>query len=137
MGHGEQQMNQSELDELESLALRALIKQAAEGNAQAARGALAEVDRVRKTRMAEAHRDMMASLSNDGKGMARYLGELGAQWVEFEIHTGRPGTEEEEGAYIMGQEDRMLEVRAIELARMRRGDGDVPRWAGRKMGGPR
>lgn len=120
------------LDDLERNALTSLVRQAAEGNASAAASALGAVERLRKTRHAEIHRERMASLEGNPAELAGYLATLGQSVVQVEARLGRKMRAAELAAYERATEDRLLEVRAVELGRMRRGDGDVPRWANKR-----
>ena len=119
------------LEELESKALAALVRQAADGNATAAASALAAIERVRKTRHAELHAETMSSLAGDGPRLAGYLCSLGQSQAQVAARLGRSMTKAEVAAWQAALDDRLLEVRAVELGRMRRGDGDVPVWATR------
>lgn len=123
----------ADLDELEAKALAALVRQAREGNATAAASCVAGVERLRKTRLAESHRERMSGL--EGPDLCRYLGELGQTRDEVDRRLGRRMSKAEAEAWRLGEEDRLLEVRAVELGRMRRGDGDVPKWATRAITG--
>jgi hypothetical protein len=123
----------AELDELEAKALAALVRQGREGNATAATSCLTAVERLRKTRLAELHRERMAGLA--GEALCRYLGELGQTRDEVDGRLGRRMSKAEAEAWRLGEEDRLLEVRAVEIGRMRRGDGDVPKWATRAVTG--
>lgn len=118
------------MDELEEKVILSLARLAAEGNAGAATGALAAVERVRKTRMAEIHRERMAKL--DGPDLVAYLASLGQTEAEVCGRLCRAMTKAEKSAWERARDDRLLEVRAVELGRMRRGDGVVPKWATRK-----
>ena len=117
------------LGEVEEKALAALVRQVREGNTAAAKAALVESDRLRKTRMAERHRAALDELSEKPVELARYLGTLGLSELEVADRLGRKLTRRERAAWEQAQDDRLLEVRAVELGRMRRGDGEVPKWA--------
>jgi hypothetical protein len=117
------------LAELEMTALRALVKQAGEGNSAAAASALVALERVRKTRHAEMHQARMAELVGKPVDACRYLSSLGMSQEQCGARLGRKLTRAEVEAWESALEDRLLEVRAVEIGRMRRGDGDVPRWA--------
>lgn len=127
--------NHSELEALEESALLALVKQAEGGNPMAAKAALVEVDRVRKTQMGELHRAAMVELADKPVELAAYLAELGLGLEDVERRIGRKLKPAEIKAWERSQDDRLLEVRAIELGRMRRGDGGIPKWATRKHDG--
>jgi hypothetical protein len=119
------------LEQLEVRALTALVQQAAEGNATAASSALVAVQRIREKGAAFLHRSKLGALEKDGVGMAAYLSELGLTLVEAAARMGRKLTKAEESAWAKAQDDRLLEVRAVELQRMRV-SGDVPKWANRR-----
>lgn len=121
------------LDELELGALKSLVKLAAEGNAGAAAGALTAVERLRKTRLAEIHKETMNRLSGSPVELAGYLGSLGTEQAEVEKRVGHKLKPAELAAWSKAQEDRLLEVRAVELGRMRRGESDVPKWASKRL----
>jgi hypothetical protein len=123
-------MNEKQMDDVERKVILSLVRIAAEGNVSAATGALQAVERARKTRMAEIHRERMASL--DGAELVAYLASLGQTEVEIEARLRRKMKPGEREAWKQARDDRLLEVRAIELGRMRRGDGVVPKWATRK-----
>jgi len=120
------------LDDLERNALTSLVRQAAEGNASAAASALGAVERLRKTRQAEIHRTRMEELRERPAEFCGYLASLGQTVAQVEARLGRKMKAAELAAYERATDDRLLEVRAVELGRMRRGDGDVPRWANKR-----
>lgn len=122
----------SDLDKLGQAVVKALVRQVADGSVPAARAALAEVERARKTRLGEAHQERLEALAGDPVELARYLGSLGLDRVATESRIGHRMTKSERDAWEHGEEDRLLEVRAVELGRMRHGNGDVPRWATRR-----
>ena len=121
-----------DLDGIENGAMRALLRNAVQGDVSAAKAALAEEDRVRSERLGDEHRKRMAELDDNSVGMAAYLGSLGVTRADTERRLGHRFTEEELDAWERACEDRVLEVRAIELQQMRRGSGKVPTWATRK-----
>ena len=125
-------MREETLDQIEEKALLALVRLASEGNAGAATGALGAIEKARKTRLAQLHNERMAALDGDGVGMAAYLAALGQTVAEVASWLGRPLSAQEAAAWERARDARLLEVRAVELGRMRRGDGDVPKWALRK-----
>lgn len=125
-----QNMNEHQMNELERKVILSLVRQAAEGNATAASSALQAVERARKTKMAEIHADRMSKLS--GPELVAYLASLGQTQPEVEARMKRDLTPDEQAAWKQGRDDRLLEVRAVELGRMRRGDGPVPKWATRR-----
>lgn len=121
-----------DLDGIENGAIRALLRSAVQGDVSAARAALAEVDRVRSERLGDEHRKRMAEIADDSVALAAYLGSLGVARAEMERRIGHRITEAELEAWERASDDRILEVRAIELQQMRRGSGKVPTWATRK-----
>lgn len=131
---GDGAMGAALLASLEMGALKALVRLAAEGNAGAAASALQAVERVRKTRLGELHQATLRDLAARPVELCEYLGALGVDLEGVEARIGRKLKTPERSAWLKGQDDRLLEVRAVELGRMRRGDGDVPRWASRKVG---
>jgi len=119
--------------DLEVLAVEMLAKHAGRGSVSAATAAIAAIEKLRKTRHAQQHEDRMRDLAKDPPGMARYLATLGLSSAEAADRIGHKMTPAERKAWEIGQRERLLEIRAIELGRMRRGDGEVPRWAGKKL----
>jgi hypothetical protein len=120
------------LDGLEINALSALVRLAGEGNATAASQALLAIQRMREKGAAALHRSRLEELSDDGPGMAGYLAMLGLSRSEVESRLGHKLKPAEAAAWEQGQEDRLLEVRAVEIQRMRT-SCDVPRWATRRL----
>jgi len=118
------------LEQLEVRALTALVTQASEGNASAAAASLTAVHRIREKGAAGLHRARMKALADDREGMASYLAELGLTREETAARMGKL-TKGETLAWERGQEERLLEVRAVELQRMRT-SGEVPKWANRR-----
>lgn len=119
------------IDELELQSLKALVKLAAEGNATAASGALNAIQRIREKGTAGLHAERMAELADKPVELCAYLGWLGLTGTDVAARLGRRLTRQESEAWEQACEDRLLEVRAIELGRMR-ASGDVPRWATKK-----
>ena len=129
----EERLDGSVLDVLEVKALAALVTQAREGNATAAAAALTAIQRIREKGSAKIHASAMARLtSDDPVGLAAYLSSLGVAKADVAGRLGRRLTAAEVAAWDQAQEDRLLEVRAVELGQMRAG-GKVPRWATRKL----
>jgi len=126
-------MNAVDLDRIELDALESLIASGRGGNATAASQALLAVQRIREKCPSVIHRSKLEELSKDGSGMAEYLATLGLSVAEVEQRMGRKLCPGEAKAWQRGQDDRLLEVRAVELQRMR-SSGDIPRWASRKNG---
>ena len=121
------------LDALEVKALTALVASASDGNATAAAAALTAIQRVREKGSARLHATGMARLAaEDTPGLAAYLATLGVPKAEVAARMGRRLTKAELDAWEQAQDDRLLEVRAVELGQMRAG-GKVPRWATRKL----
>jgi hypothetical protein len=117
------------LNELEDTAIKALVKQASEGNNAAAASALVAIERVRKTRHAELHQAKMETVKDNPAELAAYLATLGQTAEQVAMRLGRKLTKPEQTAWERATDERLLEVRAVELGRMRRGEADVPRWA--------
>ena len=125
-------MKEEQIDELEAKAILALVRMASEGNAGAAASAMTAVQRIREKGSAKMHAEKMDSLSTDPVGMCAYLGLLGLSGTEVATRFGRKLKPEELKAWNQACDDRLLEVRAIELQRMRT-NADVPRWATKKV----
>jgi hypothetical protein len=121
------------IEVVESWAMYALMnEQGKQGAVAAAKAALAEADRLRRTQAVDMHREQMKVLADKPVEMARYLAELGLTPEQVQERFGRSLTDEELVAWAQGQDDRLLEVRVVELTRMRRGEAPVPKWATRE-----
>ena len=120
------------LDALEIKALAALVRQAREGNATAANLALVAVQRIREKGAVSLHRAKLAELVGNGPALAAYLSGLGLDREDTAKRIGHKMTPGETEAWERAQDDRLLEVRAVELQRMRT-MGDVPRWATKRL----
>ena len=112
-------MKESDLNELETKAILALVRLAAEGNAGAAASALTAVDRVRKVSLAEMHQRRMDTMAGNPVDLCAYLATLGQTREEVEKWLGRKMSREEAAAHERSEEALRLEVRAVELGRMR------------------
>ena len=126
-------INVDSLDSAERRVLDALVASAEGGNATAAAHALLAVQRIREKNSATLHRSRMADLAHDGEQLAEYLGTLGLTLSEVETRVGHSLRATERASWSRGQESRLLEVRAVELQRMR-SSGEIPRWATRRHG---
>ena len=120
------------LDELELKALTSLVSLASEGNAAAANQALVALQRIREHGSAGLHQKRMEALAETPAALCAYLGELGTEIATVEARLGRKMSREEKVCWSDAQEQRLIEVRAVELSRMR-ATGEVPKWATRKL----
>ncbi|HVA90661.1 MAG TPA: hypothetical protein VNL71_12565 [Chloroflexota bacterium] len=79
---------------------------------------------------AEDHRALLDRLMAEEKTveLAQHLGELGENESGLEAFLGRQPTEEEADALQMGTRRRQLEVRAVQLSRLRKAGGGVAGW---------
>ena len=121
-------MESQYLDELEADAIRALVASSQAGNATAASQALLAVQRIREKNAAAIHAARMKDLEGDSEKKVEYLATLGLTEDEVVERVGHRLTAMESAALQRGHESLFLEVRAVELQRMR-SRGDVPRWA--------
>jgi hypothetical protein len=128
------QLSLEKLTELEQKLLEALVELARSGNVSAAKAALLASEQFRKTRHAELHRGTMEDLESRPVDLAAYLSGLGQTQAEVAARLGRKLRPAERAAWAQAQEDRLLEVRAVELGQMRRGDVKPPRWATKRHG---
>ena len=125
-------INNDSLDLLELSTLEALVDQAKGGNATAASQALLAIQRIRDKGAVQLHRAAMADAAKDSVAMAGYLASLGLDAEETARRLGRATlTVKERASWERAQDDRLLEVRAVEAQRMRV-TGDVPKWATRR-----
>ena len=120
------------LETTERQLLDAIVSSAKSGNATAASQGLLAVQRIRDKNSPSLHRELLDKYKNDGCGMASYLATLGLSIAETEKRMQRKLTDDEVAAWHQGQDDRLLEVRAVELQRMR-STGEIPRWATRRI----
>jgi len=119
----------SDIEQKEAAALESLSR-LGESNAQASAAELLALERIRKTRQGDIHRDKMRALADQPVDLAYYLATLGQTVGEVADRLGRKLKPAELKAWRQGQADRLLEARAMELAWMRRGDlKKLPRWA--------
>lgn len=124
--------SEEQLRQVERAAVHALIKQALTGSIAAASAALVAIEKVRKTQAGLLHAETMARI-NHGPELVEYLARLGCSVPEVERQLGVKLGEAELEAWARGQDDRLLEVRAVELSRMRRGEVEPPAWARRQF----
>lgn len=111
----------------EEAILATLLKQALEGNSNAASVLGNLMERVRLLVATRDHDDRMASLAPDGVELAEYFATLGMSLDELEEHINKKPTKEQCIAWERGRKNRKLEVRALELAAARAGK-EIPGW---------
>lgn len=85
-------------------------------------------EQVRDRRAALAHRTEMQRLADRPVQLAEYLGRYGETETGLAKFLNRAPTEPELEAFERGTRQRILEVRAIELERLRQGGGRVEPW---------
>ena len=99
-----------------------------EGSVPATRQALDVLDRIQNRQVAREHRRRMAELADQPQAMARYLGYLGEPARSVRDYLGRDLQEEEALALEEGRRQRQLELRAVELDRVVRGQANPTPW---------
>ena len=106
-----------------------LVTQAGQGSTPAASAALSLLAQIEQAADADSHRARLAD--PDPLAVARYLGEIGATAEQLAAQIGRRPTDAETAAFQAGAAARCDEVRAIALARVRRGTGKAEPWMSR------
>ena len=101
--------------------LKGLVVAAQNGNPTAAKAVVDVARHLKSDAASKQHQKKMLQLEDDTLELCRYLGELGATRETVAHHLGRSMTENEEDAWRHGQRARQLELRAIELERVRIG----------------
>jgi len=74
------------------------------------------------------HQARMVEIGDDTIALCRYLGELAQTPETIERRLGRQMNEKERRTWDEGKADRAIEVRAIELSRLRRGKAGPEHW---------
>lgn len=103
-----------------------LVKMANDGSVPAANAVLKLLADQEEAGAAERHAARMSEL--DGDALCEYLGELGQGSGSAGALLGRDLDASEREAWKRGQLRRFIEVRAIEMARLRAGAGKVEAW---------
>ncbi|MBC8424471.1 hypothetical protein H8E07_10140 [bacterium] len=105
-----------------------LVKMANDGSVPAANAVLRLLDEQEKAGAAERHTERMESLADSPAELCEYLGELGQPADALANILCRPASDDDRDAWKRGQLRRFIEVRAIEMARLRAGAGKVEAW---------
>jgi hypothetical protein len=116
------------LDEVEDKLAEALVILAGQGSVPAANAALKLIQQKREEGAAHAHRATMEAHRCNPIALGRYLGQLGqsAQAVADIMETDM--SDDVRAAWKAGQLERSVEIRAIELNQVRRGNGKIEGW---------
>jgi hypothetical protein len=119
------------IDQIRTKIATFLVKAAAQGSTPSATAVLSLLSDMEAAAAAAEHRTRMAEIevSGDTLALATYLGQLGATRLSLAGRLGREPTDPEISAWQRGARDRMLEARALELARARTGQAPPPPWA--------
>ena len=99
-----------------------------EGSVPAARQVLEVLDRIRSRQAAEEHRRRMRTLAGKPLELTKYLGYLGEDMKGVEGNLGHQMDNKERAAYNEGKRQRQLELRAVELDRVVRGQCKPTPW---------
>lgn len=113
------------INDAEKQIVKALAKQAEQGSVPAANSALKILAEKREASRSNSHIAAMAEMVP--AELCSYLGQLGQTDKQVSSRIGRDLSKEELAAVAQGRDDRILEMRAIELAATRNG-GKVSPW---------
>ena len=113
-------------EELRGAVVQAMARMASQGSVPAATAVLKVLDQIEDQEASLRHNE---ALRGPPQEVAHYLGMLDATKSTIERILGHPLTPEEEKQRKAGSTDRQLEVRAIELSRVRAGAIAPPKWA--------
>ncbi len=112
---------------VEDAIAEALTRMASQGSVPAANTALKLVDQRRQADAAAQHAAKLAELADNEQALARYFGTLGLSKAHLSEYLDAPCSSASEDALRTGARARHMEIRAIELARVRSG-GKIETW---------
>lgn len=115
----------STTDDVREVVVEAMVRMASQGSVPAAGAVLKVLEQIEDKDATEKHREKVDSLK--GADLARYFGEIGAEQALVAKHIGRELDRSEKRAWKDGRDKRRVEVRAVQLARVRAG-GSVENW---------
>lgn len=108
--------------------LEAMTTMIGQGSVPAATTALKIIEEIEQNEISEDHHSKMSEYKDDTVKLCHYLGYVEEPKSELQRHLGREPRGPELQAYKDGRKDRRLEVRAIELARVKKSGGSIEEW---------